>query len=176
MIYFGDNNDNNPPHYHVAVAEAYFTENKSLKCILGSCVSIILFSQNQLCTYSSMSHYLLDKPAETGNIDGDGDKFGSILIPKQVEEMLKSIERKDLQAMIFGGSTGNGNLKAEIIANIGARNVKIAEEKMAEYNIKVIAQNTGMQCSRFVDFNPIRKNAILKITTDSGTKFYSFKS
>lgn len=135
-------------------------ENYRFRTLLGSCVSIILWSPSR--KIGGMCHYLL--PARA-----DGSK-GTTLDGKYAEEAfqmyLQSLkfhksEPSDFQAKIFGGSdmfSKEESILADVSnagnsRQVGLRNIQFAKQKLSEIKIPIISENTGGSTHRRVFFS-----------------------
>jgi chemotaxis protein CheD len=105
-----------------------------------------------------MNHYLL--PFWNGN-GLQSPRFGNIAIPKLIETMMaKGSSPKILQAKIFGGASMNiGGSEAMMI---GEKNILVAREILKEYRISIVAEDTGGQNGRKIQFDLERGKVLLK--------------
>lgn len=105
--------------------------------VLGSCVAVCLYDKVE--QMGGMNHYLL--PLWNGN-GLQTPKFGNISIHKLVENMLNiGCHIENLEAKLFGGA--NINITALETMMIGKKNIIIAKEVLAEYNIPIVAEDVG---------------------------------
>jgi chemotaxis protein CheD len=122
--------------------------------VLGSCVSVCLFDKRLL--RGGINHYLLPL------WNGDGlasPKYGNIAIEKLFEKMMvQGSKREDLVAKIFGGSN-----QMNTSLDIGTRNIQIADQKLYEMDLKVVARNVGGTVGRKIRFNSGTGEVLLKL-------------
>jgi chemotaxis protein CheD len=113
--------------------------------ILGSCVGVALFDKpSGVC---GLNHFVLPL------WDGSGlatPKYGSVSMEKMIDQMRREgAGLRTIQAKVFGGASMS---IADRFA-IGERNVKVALEVLGEYNIPILAQDTGGNRGRKLIFN-----------------------
>ncbi|HEY2748685.1 MAG TPA: chemotaxis protein CheD [Polyangia bacterium] len=104
--------------------------------ILASCVAVCLFDPER--RLGGLNHFLL--PIGTRNAPQPA-RYGNLAIPRLVADLeALGCARKRLRAKLFGGSC-----RTETTAggDLGARNVALAEEELAELEIPVIARDVG---------------------------------
>ncbi|MCK4922514.1 MAG: chemotaxis protein CheD [Bacteroidales bacterium] len=115
--------------------------------ILGSCVAVCLYSPKM--KIGGMNHYML--PLWNGQ-GLASPKFGTIAIPKLIEKMgLLGSNNKFLVAKLFGGANMFESKLEQF--RIGDRNIAIAKEILHEYKIKIVAESTGGELGRKIEFN-----------------------
>ena len=79
-------------------------------------------------------------------------KFGNIAINKLLEKMLSlGSSKSNLQAKVFGG--GNIFESNLLQFQIGERNINIANETLAELQIRIISSSTGGTLGRKIQYN-----------------------
>lgn len=121
---------------HYLYPSALFAERQSyiVDTILGSCVAVCLFDTK--LKIGGINHFML--PLWNG-VGLASPKFGNIATEKLIEKMIKNgATRENMVAKLFGGAN-----QMDSSMNIGLRNVEIAKEVLDNYNIKIIAENTG---------------------------------
>jgi len=115
---------------------------------LGSCVGICL--HDGFLRVAGLSHILLPS-APDGKNQTDIYKYADTAI----EAMLRTMERKGcsryrITAKIAGGATmftTNG-------ISIGERNIEMVKRELERLRIRLLAEDTGLNYGRTVDFNP----------------------
>jgi chemotaxis protein CheD len=96
-------------------------------------------------------------------------KFGNIAIPKLVEAMLEhGSSLRTMEAKIFGGASMH--MMASQSMMIGEKNVLVAREILEEYNIHIVAEDTGGQNGRKIQMDLERGKVLLKYTSSATTK------
>ena len=134
---------------HFLYPGALFTNKKPylVNTILGSCVAICLW--DPILSIGGINHFMLPL------WNGEGlasPRYGNIATNKIIKNMeaLGSLKR-NLKAKVFGG--------AEVIAtssnhyHIGMRNVKMAEQLLAEHRITIVSSSVGGKQGRKIIYN-----------------------
>lgn len=125
--------------------------------VLGSCVSVCLYSQ--MHQFGGINHFMLPL------WNGQGlatPKYGNIAIEKLVAKMFAAgCEKKDLIAKVFGGSEQLSN-KSKVIFNTGQKNIELTKKMLHEYNIKIVAANLGGDRGRKIRFDTFTGEVMLK--------------
>ncbi len=124
--------------------------------VLGSCVAVCLFDETK--KIGGINHYML--PFWNGK-ELASPKYGNIAI----ESLVKKIERlgckrENLVAKVFGGAN---QLDHKI--GVGQRNIKIAEELLADLKIKIVAKSLGGHQGRKLNFNTSTGEVFMKFIT-----------
>jgi chemotaxis protein CheD len=90
-------------------------------------------------------------------------KFGNIATEKLIEKMLRNgSNTSDLIAKVFGGANQmNSSME------IGARNIEIAKEVLANHRIKIIAENVGGSVGRKLKYHTGTGQVMMKFLTKS---------
>ncbi len=107
--------------------------------VLGSCVSICLYSPESRC--GGMIHFAL--PEMPDGSDDEPLRYGNYAIPKLIDELENLTGRPAARfvAKIIGGANNIGSEKAH--NNIGNANVEIACKILRDLGIKIIAKDVG---------------------------------
>lgn len=129
--------------------------------VLGSCVAVCLFDQQ--LRIGGINHYML--PFWNGN-GLASPKYGNIATEKLVEKMLRNgATIQNMVAKIFGGANQmNTSLR------IGDQNIEIARKTLANYGIKIIAENVGGDVGRKLRYNTGTGQVMMKFLTKSDKK------
>ena len=129
---------------------------------LGSCVGVILYEERS--EIAGMIHVMLPDSslgrAENLNIA----KFADTSVPAMIEQLkMKGVQPFHLKAKIAGGaqmfqfSSNNDTMR------IGPRNVEAVKEQLKKFAIPLVAEDTGGNSGRTIEFNP--STCILNIRT-----------
>jgi chemotaxis protein CheD len=108
-------------------------ESAVLETILGSCVAVCLWDDK--FRIGGLNHYLLpheqaDAPLST--------VYGATSIDTLVAQMIDTgADMCNLQAQIFGGGSVITDL--DDVFNIGVENIRIAQQKLQEYDIPIVS-------------------------------------
>ncbi len=117
---------------------------KIFRTVLGSCVSVCIWDKHTRC--GGMNHFLLPQSQRAEQIAKYGD-----FATKKLISMVKSNSTMDssIIAKVFGGA----NVVSAIKHQIGEKNIQMAKQILAEFNIEIVAEDTGGFRSRFVNFD-----------------------
>ena len=123
-------------------------EQAVVSTILGSCVSVCLWDQG--LKLGGINHYVL--PVAQSTSEPENTRYGDVAIDYLYRMMLNLGARSNkLQAKVFGGASvfalGGGQ------ATVGERNVELALQRMRDYRIPVVAQQTGGGVGRQISFH-----------------------
>lgn len=148
---------------HYLYPSALFAEKAPhmVDTVLGSCVAVCLFDQQ--LRIGGINHYML--PFWNGN-GLASPKYGNIATEKLVEKMLRNgATTQNMVAKIFGGANQmNTSLR------IGDQNIEIARQTLANYGIKVVAENVGGDVGRKLRYNTGTGQVMMKFLTKSERK------
>lgn len=127
---------------------------------LGSCVGIALF--DPMTRVSGLVHIMLPDSTEIRQNE-NAAKFADTGIPLLVQKMMASgASRARLVAKIAGGAqmfsfSGNSEMM-----QIGLRNVNATKRKLQELNIRILAEDTGLNYGRTIEFYPENGDLLIK--------------
>jgi len=129
---------------------------------LGSCVGVVLYDDRS--TTVGMVHVMLPDSSlgrtEVVNIA----KFADTGIPAMVEQLkIEGIQPFKLKAKIAGGAQMFQFSSTKDTMRIGPRNVEAVKEYLKKYSIPIIAEDTGGNSGRTIEFDPTTK--LLNIRT-----------
>lgn len=129
---------------------------------LGSCVGVVLY--NERSTTVGMIHVMLPDSslgrAEAINIA----KFADTGIPAMVEQLkIEGIQPYKLKAKIAGGAQMFQFSSTSETMRIGPRNVEAVKEYLKKFSIPIVAEDTGGNSGRTIEFDPTTK--LLNIRT-----------
>ena len=117
---------------------------------LGSCVGIVIYDKNtKIC---GMLHAMLPDSTQIKN-NSNRSKFVDTGLADLLSLLEKNgVQRKNLEAKIAGGAH-LFNFNSDVIA-IGNRNIEAAKSKLKEYGIRLVAEDTGSNYGRTIEFDP----------------------
>ncbi|MEK3978056.1 chemotaxis protein CheD [Psychrobacillus sp. FSL K6-2836] len=129
---------------------------------LGSCVGVVLYDERS--TTVGMVHVMLPDSSlgrtEVINIA----KFADTGIPAMVEQLkIEGIQPYKLKAKIAGGAQMFQFSSTRDTMRIGPRNVEAVKEYLKKYSIPIVAEDTGGNSGRTIEFDPTTK--LLNIRT-----------
>ncbi len=109
---------------------------------LGSCIGLTLY--DPVNKIGGMVHYMLPDSHITAN-NGNIAKFADTGIPELLKRItLAGANRSRLIAKIAGGAKMFGVNQMSNIGSIGERNAAAAKQILNELNIKLVAEDTGL--------------------------------
>lgn len=120
---------------------------------LGSCVGVVIYD-SQIKT-ASMAHVMLpDSSLARGEINNPA-KFADCAIAELITALrVKGSSGKGLKAKIAGGAQMFKLSGMNEITRIGPRNVEEIKRQLSLLNIKLVAEDTGGDKGRTIDFDP----------------------
>ncbi len=140
-----------------------------METILGSCVAVCLWDTSH--HIGGLNHYLV--PTGRGAAE-QPNLYGINSVRSLIEQTLRvGADIRSLQARIFGGGSIMKSL--EDIFTIGAANVQIAREILAEYGIPVIQDFVGAECGIRISFKT--SNGAVAVTCfdqESGRRYQDY--
>lgn len=127
---------------------------------LGSCVGIVLY--DSCAKIAGMVHVMLPDSTKVKRNENRA-KFADTGIDLLMEEMLKAgANRKMLTAKIAGGAQMFAFSSNNEMLRIGERNVEASKQKLAELGIRLLAEDTGLNYGRTIEFYPENGDLIIK--------------
>jgi len=118
---------------------------------LGSCVGIVLYEP--LSKIGGLAHPMLPD-IEKAKIKSNRAKFVNSVVEAMVEELIKKGARKTaLIAKIFGGGHMFSAIPYDSPFNIGIKNVSKAKEVLNSLKIRIVAEDTGGNYGRTIEFH-----------------------
>lgn len=128
---------------------------------LGSCVGICLY--DKVVKVAGMAHIMLPLSKEAKD-NSNVMKFADTATIEMIKRMEKQgASRKRMVAKIAGGAQMFAVPDGNEAFNIGKRNVIATKQVLQELGIRIIAEDTGLDFGRTVEFSPI--TGMLKIKT-----------
>lgn len=119
---------------------------------LGSCVGIVLY--DPITKISGLVHIMLPDSTQISN-NLNPAKFADTGIQKLFEAVIEMGAKKTmLVSKIAGGARMFGlfNESNSPTTNIGERNVEATRKKLKELGIRLVAEDTGLDYGRTVEF------------------------
>lgn len=120
-----------------------------LRTILGSCVGVCLYDHEK--KIGGLCHIML--PSLKGASRSD-KKYADRAIPMMLGEMEeRGVDRRRVTAKVAGGSTMFNVSENSLMSEIGNNNIKRVREVLGELGITSIAEDTGGNYGRTIDFH-----------------------
>lgn len=123
---------------------------KLITYALGSCVGTCLF--DGISGLAGLSHILL--PDSSIGREGDNImKYANTALEALVREIERAgVRRAALRAKIAGGANMFASMSNTM--NIGERNIAAVKKELARLGIRIVAEDTGKNYGRTVEFDP----------------------
>jgi chemotaxis protein CheD len=117
---------------------------------LGSCIGIAIY--DPVTKISGLAHIMLQDSTQIRN-NSNIAKFADTGIQKLYDDMIKMGANKyRLVAKIAGGATMFAGGGAAPTINVGQRNAEASKAKLKELGVKLLAEDTGLNYGRTVEF------------------------
>ena len=115
---------------------------------LGSCVGVALY--DPLKKVGGIAHPMLPRMGEF-KAKGNPGRYVDYMISLMIDEMQrKGCRLNMLTAKIFGGAHMFSSIPQDSAFNIGARNIKVAREKLESYAIRLASEEVGGNYGRTI--------------------------
>ena len=127
---------------------------------LGSCVGVVIYDPAK--KISGMVHVMLPDSTKIKNNENIA-KFADTGIDELVRRMIKAgASRAGLVAKIAGGAQMFAfNSNSEML-NVGGRKVEATKAKLSALRIRLLAEDTGLNYGRTIEFYPETGNLLIK--------------
>ena len=127
---------------------------------LGSCIGITLYDNRT--KIAGMVHVMLPDSTQIKRNDNKA-KFADTGIDLLIEEMVKAgAGRSNLTAKIAGGAQMFAFSSNNDMLRVGERNAEAAVEKLKALKIPILAQDTGLDYGRTIEFYPESGELLVK--------------
>lgn len=127
---------------------------------LGSCVGIVLYDPYK--KISGMVHVMLPDSTKIKNNENKA-KFADTGIDELIRRLIKlGANRSSLVAKIAGGAQMFAFKSNNDMLRIGERNVEATKEKLKTEGIKILAEDTGLNYGRTIEFYPETGELLVK--------------
>ena len=119
---------------------------------LGSCVGIVLYDSNSKT--SGMVHVMLPDSTKIKNNENPA-KFADTGIDVLIQKLISiGANRNRLIAKIAGGAQMFAFTSNNEMLRIGERNIEASKLKLQMLGIRIIAEDTGLNYGRTIEFYP----------------------
>lgn len=127
---------------------------------LGSCVGVVLY--DSVTKISGMVHVMLPDSKRVVNNDNRA-KFADT----GIEDMLEMLARRGasrirLKAKIAGGAQMFAVGSNNELMRVGQRNVEAVKAELAKLRISIVAEDTGKNYGRTIEFYPETEELLIK--------------
>jgi len=119
---------------------------------LGSCVGIVLY--DPISKVSGLAHIMLPDSTKIKN-NSNIAKFADTAVDKMIDDMSRIGANKNrLVGKLAGGAQMFSFNSTNDLMRVGERNIMAAREKLQSLGIKIIAEDTGLNYGRTIEFYP----------------------
>ncbi|MDK2822087.1 MAG: chemotaxis protein CheD [Clostridia bacterium] len=134
---------------------------------LGSCVGICLY--DPITRVGGLAHIMLPDSTQARNNQNKA-KYADTAIIETLENMITlSAEKNRIVAKIAGGAQMFNFIGTSSIMRIGERNVEAVKKHLKMHKIPILAEDTGGNFGRTINFNPDNGELHIK-TINQGEK------
>lgn len=127
---------------------------------LGSCVGIVLY--DPVTKVSGLAHVMLPDSTQIKN-NSNIAKFADTAIDKLIDDMVKlGANKSRLVAKLAGGAQMFSFGTTNDLMRIGDRNIIASKQKLSKLGIRVLAEDTGANYGRTIEFYPENGNLFIK--------------
>lgn len=127
---------------------------------LGSCVGVVLYDAPK--KLAGMVHVMLPDSTRIKNNENIA-KFADTGIDELIRIMLeKGANRKGLKAKIAGGAQMFAFKANNDMLQVGTSNVEAVKKKLASLQIPILAEDTGLNYGRTIEFYPETGQLLIK--------------
>lgn len=117
---------------------------------LGSCVGIVLY--DPITKVSGLAHVMLPDSTKISN-NSNIAKFADTAIAKTIKDMVAlGANQKRLVSKLAGGAQMFSFSSTNELMRIGDRNVEATKVKLGELGIPILAEDTGANYGRTIEF------------------------
>lgn len=136
---------------------------------LGSCVGICLY--DTITRVAGLGHIMLPNYPATSTSENKY-RFADTCIPLMIRDMERlGCNRRRLEAKIAGGAKMFQVSGDSAFGNIGQRNVVEVKNMLAKYQIRILAEDTGLNYGRTLFFYAENGQMVIK-SFSNGMKTY----
>lgn len=133
------------------------TEIKALG--LGSCIGLCVF--DPVVKLGCIAHIMLPQSKESSS--GDVGKYADTAVPYILKEMAaKGANPMRLRAAIVGGAQLFSFKGAETKMDVGRRNSEAVKKHLADYRLRLIAEDIGGNSGRTIAFNSVTGDVVVR--------------
>lgn len=127
---------------------------------LGSCVGIVLY--DPVTKVSGLAHIMLPDSTKIRN-NTNIAKFADTAVDQLIIDMEKIGAKKSrLVSKLAGGAQMFSFSNTSDLMRVGERNIIAAHEKLNLLGIRIIAEDTGLNYGRTIEFYPENGNLYIK--------------
>ena len=148
------------------------SEPTRIATLLGSCVGVCLWDRWK--KIAGMNHFLLPTGPQS---DSANTRYGNVSIDSLIKSMAQlGSKPQTLKAQIFGGSAVVEHL-ISVGSDIGEKNIKLAQSRLAEHGIRIAHQDIGGNQGRKIYLDSTTGEVTVKmIGMSADTQYRSTKT
>ncbi len=134
---------------------------------LGSCVGVVIY--DEIKKVAGMAHVMLPD-SKQAKATGNPAKFADTAIPLLIKEV-ENIggDKKRFKAKMAGGAQMFAFSGKSEQLSVGKRNVEAVKKWLKEFNIPIVAEDTGGNHGRSIEFRTVDLKLVVN-TIGKGTK------
>ena len=119
---------------------------------LGSCVGVVIYDSSS--DIAGLAHIMLPDSTKMTN-NSNKLKFADTGIDMLMTKLKAcGVNKTRLKSKIAGGAAMFNYLLKSSIGNVGENNVQAVKTKLAQLNIPIVAEDTGLNYGRTIIFDP----------------------
>lgn len=127
---------------------------------LGSCVGIVLY--DPITKVSGLAHIMLPDSTKIKN-NSNIAKFADTAVDKMIQDMVRlGAKQNRLVAKLAGGAQMFSFSSTNDLMRVGERNVTASKEKLKSLGIRILAEDTGLNYGRTIEFFPETGELLIK--------------
>lgn len=127
---------------------------------LGSCVGVVIY--DKALKVSGLAHVMLPDSKAVRN-NSNRAKFADTCLDDMLSMMLKKgANRASLLAKIAGGAQMFAFSSESDMLRVGERNVEAVKAKLLQLGIRIVAEDTGANYGRTIEFFPETFELVIK--------------
>lgn len=137
---------------------------------LGSCVGICLY--DPIMKIGGLGHIMLPTFPQNNPKENNIHRFADTCVPEMIQQMEKmGCNRRRIVAKIAGGAKMFEVAGDSSFGNIGQRNIVAVKESLSKFQIRLCAEDTGLNYGRTVYFYAEDGKMVVK-SFSNGVKTY----
>ncbi len=127
---------------------------------LGSCVGIVLY--DPITKVSGLAHIMLPDSTKIKN-NSNIAKFADTAVDKMIQDMVRlGAKQNRLVSKLAGGAQMFSFSSTNDLMRVGERNITASKEKLKSLGIRVLAEDTGLNYGRTIEFYPETGELLIK--------------
>lgn len=117
---------------------------------LGSCIGVALYDKTTKT--GGLVHVMLPDSTALRNAGVNEAKFADTGVDALVKQLLAmGVQKRNLTAKIAGGARMFSFSNKSKVGNVGERNIEAVKQRLKMHNIRIIAEDVGLDYGRTVE-------------------------